>query len=81
MKNPFFHKSLIKKIQRTTKGQPIRTWSRARTILPLMIGHIFAVHNGHKFIPVLITSQMVGHKLGEFSETRTSGRSKSRKRK
>jgi small subunit ribosomal protein S19 len=49
----------------------VRTWSRRSTILPEMVGHTIAVHNGRKFIPVYVTEQMVGHKLGEFSPTRT----------
>ena len=49
----------------------IKTWSRASTISPLFVGHTFAVHNGNKFIPVFVTENMVGHKLGEFAPTRT----------
>ena len=49
----------------------IKTWSRSSTIAPLFVGHTFAVHNGNKFIPVFITENMVGHKLGEFAPTRT----------
>ena len=53
------------------KKQVIRTWSRSSTIVPIMIGHTVAVHNGRTHIPVFITDQMVGHKLGEFAPTRT----------
>ncbi|MBL7974697.1 MAG: 30S ribosomal protein S19 [Candidatus Kapabacteria bacterium] len=53
------------------KKQVIKTWSRASTITPEFVGHTFAVHNGNKFIPVYVTENMVGHKLGEFSPTRT----------
>jgi small subunit ribosomal protein S19 len=49
----------------------IKTWSRRSTITPLMVGHTIAVHNGHKFVPVYVTENMVGHKLGEFAPTRT----------
>ena len=61
----------IKKAQETNSKQVIKTWSRRSTITPDMIGLTFAVHNGKKFIPVYITEDMVGHKLGEFSPTRT----------
>ena len=49
----------------------IKTWSRRSTVTPLMVGHTIAVHNGHKFVPVYVTENMVGHKLGEFAPTRT----------
>lgn len=61
---------IIKKNRDGSKG-PIKTWSRRSMIIPDMIGHTFEVHNGRKFIPVLVTETMVGHKLGEFSPTRT----------
>ena len=70
----FVDPSLWKKIdaaQKSTSRKPIRTWSRRSTISPLFVGHTFAVHNGNKFIPVFVTENMVGHKLGEFSPTRT----------
>ena len=70
---PFVAGHLLKKVERLNlKGEKkvIRTWSRASTIIPIMIGHTIAVYNGHEYIPVFITDQMVGHKLGEFSPTR-----------
>jgi small subunit ribosomal protein S19 len=73
-KGPFADEHLIKKIEllnRRFEKKVIKTWSRRSTILPEMIGHTIAVHNGRKFIPVYITENMVGHKLGEFSPTRT----------
>jgi small subunit ribosomal protein S19 len=73
-KGPFVDESLLRKIkkaQETNSKQVIKTWSRRSTITPDMIGLTFAVHNGKKFIPVYITEDMVGHKLGEFSPTRT----------
>jgi small subunit ribosomal protein S19 len=73
-KGPFVDAHLVKWVERAKSGQhkgPIRTWSRRSTILPDMIGITFAVHNGKKFIPVFVTENMVGHKLGEFSATRT----------
>lgn len=61
--------------------QVIKTWSRASTILPLMVGHTIAIHNGRQHVPVFITDQMVGHKLGEFAPTRTfKGHTKSDKK-
>jgi small subunit ribosomal protein S19 len=66
--------SLVKKVDRAKqedKHQVIKTWSRRSTIIPEFIGLTFAVHNGKKFVPVFITEDMVGHKLGEFSPTRT----------
>jgi small subunit ribosomal protein S19 len=65
---------LIKKVQAMIASgdkRVVKTWSRRSTILPDMVGHTIAVHNGRKFIPVYITEQMVGHKLGEFAPTRT----------
>jgi small subunit ribosomal protein S19 len=64
----------MKKVERAEASgdkRIIKTWSRRSTILPEFIGHTFAVHNGRKFIPVYVTENMVGHKLGEFSPTRT----------
>lgn len=73
-KGPFVHPSLLKKIEeanKTNSRSPIKTWSRASTILPDAVGLTFAVHNGNKFIPVLVNEEMIGHKLGEFAPTRT----------
>ncbi len=73
-KGPFIDPSLRKKIVRAREAgsnKVIRTWSRRSTILPDMIGLTFAVHNGKQFIPVYVTEQMVGQKLGEFAPTRT----------
>lgn len=72
-KGPFVEKSLLKKVEvarMSGKNTVIKTWSRRSTILPNMIGLTFGVHNGQKFIPVLVTDQMIGHKLGEFAPTR-----------
>ena len=73
-KGPFVSYKLEKKIQdmdKRSKKKIIKTWSRTSTITPLFVGYTFAVHNGNKFIPVYITENMVGHKLGEFAPTRT----------
>jgi small subunit ribosomal protein S19 len=73
-KAPFIATHLLKRIiQMNSLGEKklIQTWSRGSTIVPMMIGHTIAVHNGKEHIPVFITDQMVGHKLGEFSATRT----------
>jgi small subunit ribosomal protein S19 len=73
-KGPFVDEHLLKKVQAMNVGRDkrvIRTWSRRSTITPEMIGHTFAVHNGRKFMPVFVSENMVGHKLGEFSPTRT----------
>lgn len=73
-KGPFVADHLLRKIEKlNAKGekQVIKTWSRASTIVPEMIGHTIAVHNGRQHVPVYITDQMVGHKLGEFAPTRT----------
>jgi small subunit ribosomal protein S19 len=73
-KGPFVDNSLLKWIERAKSGAhkgPIKTWSRRSTITPDMIGLTFAVHNGKKFNAVFVTENMVGHKLGEFSPTRT----------
>ncbi len=72
-KGPFIQYKLEKKVTKmngTGKKSVIKTWSRASMVLPEMVGHTFAVHNGNKFIPVYVTENMVGHKLGEFSPTR-----------
>nr|QJS52367.1 ribosomal protein S19 [Indofevillea khasiana] len=72
-KNPFVGNHLLKKINKlNTKAQKeiIVTWSRASTIIPTMIGHTIAIHNGKDHLPIYITDHMVGHKLGEFSPTR-----------
>ena len=73
-KGPFVDAHLMKKVQGAidaSSRRVIKTWSRRSTIIPDMIGITFAVHNGKKFIPVFVTENMVGHKLGEFSPTRT----------
>ena len=73
-KGPFVDGHLMKKVEllnRRFEKKVVKTWSRRSTIVPEMIGHTIAVHNGKKFIPVYITENMVGHKLGEFSPTRT----------
>ena len=73
-KGPFIYAHIEKKVKEakeTNSKQVIKTWSRRSTIVPDMIGLTFAVHNGNKFIPVYVTENMVGHKLGEFSLTRT----------
>ena len=73
-KGPFIDDHLLKKVDTAVQSgdkKVIKTWSRRSTITPEMIGLTFAVHNGRKFIPVYVTENMVGHKLGEFSPTRT----------
>jgi len=73
-KGPFIDKHLMSKVteaQRQKSKKVLKTWSRLSTIVPEMVGLTFAVHNGRKFVPVFITENMVGHKLGEFSPTRT----------
>lgn len=73
-KGPFVDLKLLNKVleaQNTRSGRVIKTWSRRSTIIPEMVGITLAVHNGRKFIPVFISEDMVGHKLGEFSPTRT----------
>ena len=73
-KGPFIDGHLLEKINdanATKKKAPIKTWSRRSTIFPEAIGLTFAVHNGRKFVPVFVTENMVGHKLGEFAPTRT----------
>ena len=70
-KGPFIDSYLLKKAEKaSTDKKPIKTWSRRSTIIPDFVGLTFAVHNGKKFVPVYITENMVGHKLGEFSPTR-----------
>ena len=72
-KGPYVAFNLQKKVDALnagTKKTVIKTWSRSSMIIPDMVNHTFAVHNGHKFIPVYVTENMVGHKLGEFSPTR-----------
>lgn len=73
-KGPYVEESLWRKVvaaKETSSQKVIKTWSRRSTIVPEMIGFTFAVHNGKKFIPAFVTEDMVGHKLGEFSPTRT----------
>jgi small subunit ribosomal protein S19 len=73
-KGPFVDGYLVKKVEdmnRNQSRQVVKTWSRRSTIVPEFVGHTFAVHNGRKFIPVFVTENMVGHKLGEFAATRT----------
>ncbi|KXZ38985.1 small subunit ribosomal protein S19 [Alkalithermobacter thermoalcaliphilus JW-YL-7 = DSM 7308] len=87
-KGPFIHAGLLKKIEQMNEANEkkvIKTWSRASTIFPQMVGHTIAVHDGRKHVPVYITEDMVGHKLGEFVPTRTfkghKGDEKTTKRK
>jgi small subunit ribosomal protein S19 len=73
-KGPFVASHLLKKIEKLNdlgEKKVVLTWTRASTIVPIMIGHTIAVHNGREHIPIFVTDQMVGHKLGEFSLTRT----------
>ncbi|QCI20063.1 MAG: 30S ribosomal protein S19 [Buchnera aphidicola (Brevicoryne brassicae)] len=73
-KGPYIDLSLFKKVEKSVKisdKKPIKTWSRRSTIFPNMVGLTISVHNGRQHIPVFITEEMVGHKLGEFSLTRT----------
>ena len=75
-KGPFIDSHLmnkVKKVNESGKKEVIKTWSRRSTIYPEFIGHTFAVHNGKEFIPVYVTEDMVGHKLGEFAPTRKFG--------
>ena len=72
-KGPFVHPSLLKKVDKLKTGdkkKPIKTWSRNSTIIPEFVGHSFLIHNGKNFIPITVSEEMVGHKLGEFSPTR-----------
>ncbi len=87
-KGPFVHPSLLRKVlamQGAERREIIRTWSRASTVMPEMVGMTIAVHDGRRHIPVLCSENMVGHKLGEFSFTRTfrghKGRSETTSRK
>ena len=73
-KGPFVQPSLLKKVvemNKTGEKVVLKTWSRSSTIFPDFVGHTFAVHDGHKHVPVYVTEDMVGHKLGEFVATRT----------
>ena len=73
-KGPFVDRKLLNKVIKINEGgkkKVIKTWSRRTVIIPEFVGHTFAVHNGNKFIPVFVSENMVGHKLGEFSPTRT----------
>ena len=73
-KGPFVESGLLKKVEKASgsvRNDVIKTWSRRSTILPQMVGLVFGVYNGKKFIPVNVSEEMVGHKLGEFSPTRT----------
>ncbi|WAI11699.1 MAG: 30S ribosomal protein S19 [Buchnera aphidicola (Macrosiphum albifrons)] len=73
-KGPFIDISLLKKVEKSVKTndkKPIKTWSRRSTVFPNMVGLTISIHNGRNHIPVFITEEMVGHKLGEFSLTRT----------
>ena len=73
-KGPFVQEALLKRVRAMNKANEkkvTKTWSRSSTVTPEFVGHTFAVHNGNKFIPVYVTENMVGHKLGEFSPTRT----------
>ncbi len=73
-KGPYIQDSLLRKVDLNNVGgsrKVVKTWSRRSTIIPEFVGYTFAVHNGKKFIPVFVTENMVGHKLGEFSPTRT----------
>jgi len=73
-KGPYVAPTLLAKVEKanaTNDRKPIKTWSRASTIMPQFVGLTFAVHNGSKFVPVLVNEVMIGHKLGEFALTRT----------
>ena len=73
-KGPFVHVGLLNKIEAMNQSgdkKVIKTWSRSSTIFPQMIGHTIAVHDGRKHVPVYVTEEMIGHKLGEFAPTRT----------
>jgi small subunit ribosomal protein S19 len=73
-KGPYINPKLLRKVEdlnSSRKRQVIRTWSRASTIFPQMVGHTIAVHDGRRHVPIYITETMVGHKLGEFAPTRT----------
>lgn len=73
-KGPFIQAALLKKVEameKSGKKSPIKTWSRSSTIFPVFVGHTIAVHDGRKHVPVYVTEDMVGYKLGEFAPTRT----------
>lgn len=73
-KGPYVHPKLMKKIERLNQDKKkvvVRTWSRASTIFPQMLGHTIAVHDGRRHVPIYVTENMIGHKLGEFAPTRT----------
>jgi len=73
-KGPYIDEKLLKKVNKAEESGSravIKTWSRRSMVVPELVGHTFAVHNGKKFIPVFVTENMVGHKLGEFAPTRT----------
>ena len=73
-KGPYVEESLLRKVEKMKsagKKQPIKTWSRRSMVLPEFVGLTFAIHNGHQHMPVFITENMVGHRLGEFAPTRT----------
>ena len=73
-KGPYVDPKLLKKVEKTKESgsrEPIKTWSRSSMIMPEMVGVTFAVHDGRKFVPVFVSENMVGHRLGEFSPTRT----------
>ena len=73
-KKPFVEEKLLKRVEamnETGKKEVLKTWSRASTIYPQMVGHTIAVHDGRKHVPIYITEEMIGHKLGEFAPTRT----------
>ena len=83
-KGPFVDDHLIKKINvlnADSKKQVVKTWSRRSTVVPEFIGHTFSVHNGRKFVPVFVSENMVGHKLGEFAPTRLYRGHKEKKKK
>lgn len=72
-KGPYIQEALVSKVDAAVRSgdrKPIKTWSRASTVTPDMVGLTFAVHNGHKFLPVFVNENMVGHKLGEFAPSR-----------
>ncbi len=73
-KGPYVEKCLLEKVEKMNasgRKQPIKTWSRRSMILPDFVGHTFAIHNGKQHVPIFITENMVGHRLGEFAPTRT----------
>ena len=73
-KGPFVHPALLKRVEEMNASgekRVLKTWSRSSTIFPQFVGHTFAVHDGRKHVPVYVTEDMVGHKLGEFAPTRT----------